>query len=177
MIKMSKKVLLVSTSSPEMNGHPTGLWLEELAEPFHIFKENELEVQIVSIQGGTVPIDKNSIPEGVPAQYQDVYELLQDTKALTDVNPADYDGIFFAGGHGPMIDFASNQLVADAILAVSDKNGAIGAVCHGVSAFVDVKDQNGKSFIKGKNHRLHKRRRGSRAADIKSSIFIGNKTS
>ncbi|MBG9815848.1 type 1 glutamine amidotransferase domain-containing protein [Bacillus safensis] len=147
---MSKKVLLVSTSSPEMNGHPTGLWLEELAEPFHIFKENELEVQIVSIQGGTVPIDKNSIPEGVPAQYQDVYELLQDTKALTDVNPSDYDGIFFAGGHGPMIDFASNQLVADAILAVSDKNGAIGAVCHGVSAFVDVKDQNGKSFIEGK---------------------------
>lgn len=150
MIKMSKKVLLVSTSSPEMNGHPTGLWLEELAEPFHIFKENELEVQIVSIQGGTVPIDKNSIPEGVPAQYQEVYELLQDTKALTDVNPSDYDGIFFAGGHGPMIDFASNQLVADAILAVSDKNGAIGAVCHGVSAFVDVKDQNGKSFIEGK---------------------------
>lgn len=49
-----------------------------------------------------------------------------------------------------MIDFASNQLVADAILAVSDKNGAIGAVCHGVSAFVDVKDQNGKSFIEGK---------------------------
>ncbi|MDI0274323.1 MULTISPECIES: type 1 glutamine amidotransferase domain-containing protein [Bacillus] len=147
---MSKKVLLVSTSSPEMNGHPTGLWLEELAEPFHIFKENELEVQIVSIQGGTVPIDKNSIPEGVPAQYQDVYELLQDTKALTDVNPSDYDGIFFAGGHGPMIDFASNQQVADAILAVSDKNGAIGAVCHGVSAFVDVKDQNGKSFIEGK---------------------------
>lgn len=114
------------------------------------FKENELEVQIVSIQGGTVPIDKNSIPEGVPAQYQDVYERLQDTKALTDVNPADYDGIFFAGGHGPMIDFASNQLVADAILAVSDKNGAIGAVCHGVSAFVDVKDENGKSFIEGK---------------------------
>ena len=147
---MSKKVLLVSTSSPEMNGHPTGLWLEELAEPFHIFKENELDVQIVSIQGGTVPIDKNSISEGIPAQYQDVYELLQDTKALTDVNPADYDGIFFAGGHGPMIDFASNQLVADAILAISDKNGAIGAVCHGVSAFIDVKNQDGKSFIEGK---------------------------
>lgn len=174
---MSKKVLLVSTSSSEMNGHPTGLWLEELAEPFHIFKENELDVQIVSIQGGMVPIDKNSIPEGVPAQYEDVYKLLQDTKALTDVNPADYDGIFFAGGHGPMIDFASNQLVADAILAISNKNGAVGAVCHGVSAFVDVKDQDGKSFIEGKNHRFHKRRRGSCSADIKGSIFIGNKTS
>lgn len=150
MIKLSKKVLLVSTSSPEMNGYPTGLWLEELAEPFHIFKENELDVQIVSIQGGTVPIDKNSIPEGVPAQYQDVYELLQDTKALTDVNPADYEGVFFAGGHGPMIDFASNPLVADTILTISEKNGAVGAVCHGVSAFVDVKDRNGKSFIEGK---------------------------
>lgn len=49
-----------------------------------------------------------------------------------------------------MIDFASNQLVADAILAISDKNGAVGAVCHGVSAFVDVKDRDGKSFIDGK---------------------------
>ncbi|MFS0653884.1 type 1 glutamine amidotransferase domain-containing protein [Bacillus sp. 179-C3.3 HS] len=147
---MSKKVLLVSTSTNEMNGHPTGLWLEELAEPFHIFKDNELDVQIVSIQGGTVPIDKNSIPEGVPAQYQDVHDLLQDTKALTDVNLADYDGIFFAGGHGPMIDFASNPLVAEAILAITENNGAVGAVCHGVSAFVDVKDQDGKSFIEGK---------------------------
>ncbi|OLP66994.1 hypothetical protein BACPU_03530 [Bacillus pumilus] len=147
---MSKKVLLVSTSSSEMNGHPTGLWLEELAEPFSIFKENELDVQIVSIQGGTVPIDQNSIPEGVPAQYQEVHALLQDTKALTDVNPADYDGIFFAGGHGPMIDFASNPLVADAILAISGNKGAVGAVCHGVSAFVDVTDQDGKSFVEGK---------------------------
>ncbi|MGE6630553.1 type 1 glutamine amidotransferase domain-containing protein [Bacillus sp. NPDC077027] len=147
---MSKQVLLVSTSSAEMNGHPTGLWLEELAEPYRIFIDNGLHVQIVSIKGGAVPIDQNSIPDGVPAKYQDVYEKLQATKALTDVNPADYDGIFFAGGHGPMIDFASNPLVAQAILAISAKNGVVGAVCHGVSAFVDVKGDDGKAFISGK---------------------------
>ena len=27
---MLKRILLVSTSAHDMNGHPTGLWLEEL---------------------------------------------------------------------------------------------------------------------------------------------------
>ncbi len=36
---MLKRILLVSTSAHDMNGHPTGLWLEELAAPYLLFKK------------------------------------------------------------------------------------------------------------------------------------------
>ena len=39
---MLKRILLVSTSAHDMNGHPTGLWLEELAAPYHVFKRLSL---------------------------------------------------------------------------------------------------------------------------------------
>ena len=52
---MDKKVLLVSTSNNDMNGHPTGLWLEELSTPYKIFKDEGLTVEIASIKGGEVP--------------------------------------------------------------------------------------------------------------------------
>ena len=35
---MLKRGSLVSTSAHDLNGHPTGLWLEELAAPYHLFK-------------------------------------------------------------------------------------------------------------------------------------------
>ena len=38
---MLKRILLVSTSAHDMNGHPTGLWLEELA-PYHVLKRLSL---------------------------------------------------------------------------------------------------------------------------------------
>lgn len=49
---MLKRILLVSTSAHDMNGHPTGLWLEELAAPYHVFKKAKFDVDIVSIKGG-----------------------------------------------------------------------------------------------------------------------------
>ena len=33
------KVVIVCTSAPELKGHPTGLWLEELAGPYYVFQE------------------------------------------------------------------------------------------------------------------------------------------
>ena len=35
------KVVIVCTSAPELKGHPTGLWLEELAGPYYVFQEKE----------------------------------------------------------------------------------------------------------------------------------------
>ncbi|MDR4241402.1 tetracycline resistance protein, partial [Bacillus mycoides] len=61
---MLKRVLLVSTSAYDLNGQPTGLWLEELAAPYHLFKQAKFDVDIVSIKGGSVPIDSVSIPNG-----------------------------------------------------------------------------------------------------------------
>lgn len=148
---MTKKVLLVATSATEMNGHSTGLWLEELAAPYHVFQDAGVEPTIVSVKGGKVTLDKNSIPDGIPAEFQSVADMLEDTKALADVNVSDFAGVLFAGGHGPMVDFASNPVIAQLIHDTESHDGVVGAVCHGVGALVDVKKADGTYYVQGKN--------------------------
>ncbi|MGL5069574.1 MAG: type 1 glutamine amidotransferase domain-containing protein [Sarcina sp.] len=145
-----KKILLVSTSHNDMNGHPTGLWLEELAEPYNIFKEVGFELEIASIKGGEVPIDVVSIPEGVPAEYEHVMPLLKTTKKLEDVLNQDFDAVVFAGGHGPLEDFTNTKSVSDIILKLDENDKVVAGVCHGLSAFLNVKTKDGKDFIDGK---------------------------
>jgi hypothetical protein len=58
------KIVLVSTSATELKGHATGLWLEELAVPYYLFKNAGYDVVIASLAGGPVPIDKSSMMGG-----------------------------------------------------------------------------------------------------------------
>lgn len=58
------KVVLVATSATKLKDHDTGLWLEELASPYYLFKGAGYEVVISSPAGGPVPIDKGSMAEG-----------------------------------------------------------------------------------------------------------------
>ena len=148
---MNKKILLISTSESNMNGHPTGLWLEELAEPYNIFKEAGLEVDIASILGGKVILDKNSIPNGIPKQYEAVYKLLENTQSLETAMKNSYDSILFAGGHGPLMDFVDNKNIEKLILDSYNNGNIVAGVCHGVAAFVNIKNKDGKYFVDGKS--------------------------
>ena len=58
------QIVLIATSASELKGHPTGLWIEELASPYYEFKEAGFEVEIASPNGGAVPIDATSLGEG-----------------------------------------------------------------------------------------------------------------
>lgn len=136
---MLKRILLVSTSAHDMNGHPTGLWLEELAAPYHVLKKAKFDVDIVSIKGGRVPIDRVSIPNGIPREFKHVASLLQNTRPISNVHFSDYDAVLFGGGHGAIVDFPGNPYVANLIENMYNNNRIVAAVCHGVSSLVGVK--------------------------------------
>ena len=148
---MNKKILLISTSESNMNGHPTGLWLEELAQPYNVFKEAGLDVDITSVLGGKVILDKNSIPNGIPKQYEAAYKLLENTQSLETAMKNSYDAILFAGGHGPLIDFVDNKNIEKLILDSYNNGNIVAGVCHGVAAFVNIKNKDGKYFVDGKS--------------------------
>jgi putative intracellular protease/amidase len=48
----------------------------------------------------------------VPKFLQDpvVQNKLATTKKLSEVNPDDYDAVFYVGGHGPVLDLASDPV-------------------------------------------------------------------
>ena len=44
-----------------MLAHLAGLWLEELAAPYYMFRDAGFKVTIASIEGGEIPVDETSL--------------------------------------------------------------------------------------------------------------------
>ena len=55
-------ILMVVTSNDRLGdtGKPTGLWLEEFATPYYIFRDEGIKVVLASPKGGRPPIDPRS---------------------------------------------------------------------------------------------------------------------
>lgn len=146
---MSKKVLFVLTSRNQYDdGSQTGLWLEEASEPYRILAEANITVDLVSIDGGAVPIDANSTQNGELEQYSDFVDKINDVTSIKTVNVDNYDAIYLPGGHGTVFDFGHNQELATVLAEFKEQNKFISSVCHGPSAFVGAKDKNGNFIVK-----------------------------
>ena len=153
-----KKILCVVTSNnvKGATGIPTGFWLSELTHPMKKFEETGFEISLASIKGGKPPIDKDSLDFTDPinkkfwddADFQKKYE---NTLKLDEVNPKDYDAIFFVGGHGVMWDFPDSTAIDKVTREIYENGGIVSAVCHGPSALVNVKLSDGSYLVAGKN--------------------------
>ena len=152
-------VLIVTTSHNQLGntGEKTGVWLEELAAPYYQFLDEGASVTIVSVKGGQIPLDPKSELEEWQTEftkrfYKDEVALssIKNTKTIPQVNPLDFDILFFPGGHGPMWDLGDNTEVAQLINDFNENDKPIGLVCHGVVALKGVKNSLGTSFAKGK---------------------------
>ena len=56
------KILIIATSHEELGttGRKTGLWLEELAIPYYLFKDIGAVITLASPKGGAIPLDPKS---------------------------------------------------------------------------------------------------------------------
>ncbi|MGH3976455.1 MAG: type 1 glutamine amidotransferase domain-containing protein [Pseudonocardiaceae bacterium] len=80
----------------------------------------------------------------------DVAAALRDTLTPEQVNPNDYDAIFYAGGHGTMWDFPDNTQLAKVAANVYEGGGVIAALCHGPAGLVNVRLSDGSYLVDGK---------------------------
>lgn len=108
-------ILIVVTSASKMpNGESTGLWLEEFAVPYEVFKETGATIMVTSPRGGAAPIDPRSNSTGAEAaRWREASEKLKNTAPLTEVEAKDFDAIFLPGGHGTMFDFPAMSSLYD----------------------------------------------------------------
>ena len=157
---MNQQILLVVTSHATLGdtGKPTGIWAEELAAPYNALIDAGHTVEIASPKGGAVPFDPGSLkPRGEnPATVErfladeEARQKAANTLTVADMDAADFDAIFFPGGHGTMWDLPFDegvtQLVADAYLA----DRIIASVCHGAAGLVSAKRPDGQSILQGK---------------------------
>ncbi len=156
--KDMKKVLFVVTSHDKLGntGEKTGFWTEELAAPYYALADKGVLIDIATPLGGQPPIDPKS--EDPSAATEDtkrfdsdtvLLEKLKNTKKLAEVNQADYDAVFYPGGHGPLWDLVEDPNSSALIEAFYTNHKPVGFVCHAPAVLKNVKI-NGDYLVKGK---------------------------
>jgi putative intracellular protease/amidase len=152
------KILMILTSHDVLGntGRKTGFWLEEFAAPYFVFRDAGVDLTLASPQGGQPPIDpKSDLPENqTPAMARfkkdgRAQKELANTKRLRDMKAADFDTIFYVGGHGPMWDLVDDEDSIALIESFYDSGKPVAAVCHSPGVLHRVTYQ-GASIVKGK---------------------------
>jgi len=153
------KILMVLTSHDQLGdtGRKTGFWLEEFAAPYYAFKDAGSEITLASPRGGQPPLDPKS--DEPDAQTDDTRRFAADpaaqaalasTQVLATVDVAEFDGVFYPGGHGPLWDLAED---ADSITLIQSAIAAgkpVGLVCHAPGVLRHVLGPDRRPLVAGR---------------------------
>lgn len=154
------KILIVLTSHRELGntGEKTGFWIEEFATPYYVLADSGATITIASPKGGQPPVDpKSEVKDAQTSSTKRFYKdnFLIDKVAhslkLSEVNEADYDAVFYPGGHGPLWDLVTDKTSIQLIEAFYNHLKPIAFVCHAPAALVNVKSIDGEPLVKGKH--------------------------
>lgn len=153
------KVLIVLTSHDQLGdtGRKTGFWLEELAAPYYAFKDAGAQVTLASPRGGQPPLDPKSNEPMFQTELTQRFEKdaaanaqLADTLRLDSVSHADFDAVFYPGGHGPLWDLAEDRHSIALIESFIGAGKHVALVCHAPGVLRHVKAADGRPLVAGK---------------------------
>lgn len=153
-------ILMVLTSHSKLGstGHETGFWLEEFAAPYYVFKDAGATLTLASPLGGQPPLDPKS--DDAASQTAATLRFKSDAAAqaalaatvrLSTLNAADFDAVFYPGGHGPLWDLAEDTASIALIDALIAAGKPVAAVCHAPGVLRHTRTPGGQSLLKGKN--------------------------
>lgn len=152
-------VLMVVTSHDRLGdtGKKTGFWLEEFAAPYYALKDAGADVTVVSPLGGQPPLDPKSDEEDAQTDATRRFKadeaaqaVLANTGKLAEVSAADFDAVFYPGGHGPLWDLAEDKTSIALIEAMAVAGKPVAVVCHAPGVLRHVKAADGSPLVKGK---------------------------
>jgi putative intracellular protease/amidase len=154
------KIVMVLTSYDKLGdtGKKTGLWLEEFAAPYYLFKDVGAEITLASPKGGQPPLDpKSDDPASQTSVIQrfkndkEAQQALENTVKLSHIKAEDYDAVFYPGGHGPLWDLSEDRDSIALIEALYAAGKPVAAVCHGPAVFRHTKMPDGLPLVQGKS--------------------------
>lgn len=157
---MTKRVLHVVTNVGHYDdpSHATGLWLSELTHAWHVFDKAGFEQTLVSPAGGPSPLEPRALKfpnydktakawRADPAKM----ELLATTKSPEEIDSADFDAIYFTGGHAVMYDFPDSEGLQRITREIYERGGVVSSVCHGYCGLLNTRLSDGSYLIAGKH--------------------------
>ena len=154
-----KKILMVLTSHDRLGstGRKTGFWLEELAAPYYAFLDAGAEVVLASPKGGQPPLDPKSNEPSFQTETTHRFEAdaraqqqLASTVRLDSVSQADFDTVFYPGGHGPLWDLAEDRNSIALIESFIGAGKPVALVCHAPGVLRHVRAADGRPLVAGR---------------------------
>jgi len=156
---MAKRILhVVSNVARYANrDEPTGLWLSELTHAYDIFAGLGYEQKIISPKGGLSPLEPRALKwplldASAKAWKNDPsrMKLLSNTARPDEVDNANFDAIYFTGGHAVMWDFPNDARLQSLARGIWERGGIVASVCHGYCGLLNVTLSDGSLLVKGR---------------------------
>lgn len=160
------KALIITTSQSSLDkidqktgaiikkGKSTGVYASEMTEPYYTFFDAQMDVEIASIIGGPIPIDKLSLMPIVRTSEDSRYlkdpilkKKVRDSKPIAEIDIKDYDIVFLSGGWGAAYDFAQSDKLSNLLSEAYKEKTILGAVCHGPLGFIGATKPDGSPLV------------------------------
>ena len=156
---MTRRILLVVSNVAHFDdpAAPTGLWLSELTHAYDLFAGKGYEQQLVSPKGGMCPLEPRSLkwPNAGASAKRWLADpasmaLLSKTASPEEIDPMDFDVIYFTGGHAVMYDFPDDEGLQRLTRDVYESGGVVASVCHGYCGLLNTKLSGGSLLVAGR---------------------------
>ena len=153
-----RRALVVATNHGTLKpGKATGVFGSELTVPYYAFLDAGMEVDVASPRGGDIPFDPQSFRPPIRTDEDDRYladrdlqEACANSHAIGELDMADYDIVYFAGGWGAAWDLGTSDTVGEQVSAAAANDAVIGGVCHGPIGLLKAKNPDGTPFVEGR---------------------------
>jgi putative intracellular protease/amidase len=155
-------VVLANRAVSTTTGWQVGFWWSELTHPYFVLTEKGYEVEIYSPNGGECEADAISDPRDASGYSSSdlismgflstpkLAALVENTKKVSDIDPARFEAIVVTGGQSPMFTFDQAADLHQKFVEFFEAGKIACALCHGVAILRYAKLANGQLLAKGK---------------------------
>ena len=154
-----RRALVIATSHDTLGetGKKTGVFASEMTAPYYTFLDAEMDVDVASIKGGVIPVEPMSVKWPLKSEHDDRFLKDKDlrqkvaaAKSVSQLDGAQYDAVFLAGGWGAAFDFEQSPELGRLLLQAEDAGAVIGGVCHGTLGLLAARRGNGQPLVNGR---------------------------
>lgn len=153
-----RAALCVATNHGTLDvGVATGVYGSELTVPYYAFLDAGMRVDLASPLGGLIPVEPLSMKESLRTPADDrlladpvLRAELEDSIAASDIDFADYDLVYFAGGWGAAFDLGQSEVIGRQVTAAAAAGRVLGGICHGPLGFLKARRADGELFVRGR---------------------------
>ncbi len=155
---MGRRAVVIATNHGVLDvGKPTGVFSSELTVPYYAFFDAGMTVDVASPNGGVIPVDPQSLKGVLRTDAcdrfladDDLRAKVNDSLIVADLEMADYDIVYLAGGWGAAFDLGSSEQLGRQITVANEHERVIGGVCHGPLGLIRAKAKDGSPLVQGR---------------------------